>query len=93
MSRVLQQQAMRVADQQSNRLRAAAQVGPVIATVSAVSAGGAKDGNALVSVRWRGQVVTVAGYAASYTPAVDHRVLCLLVDNQLVIAFRIVGYP
>lgn len=91
-SRRLAQQATRLADQNSDRLRAATP--PVlIATVSSVSAGQAADGNALVSVTWRGQVVTVAGYASSYSPAVNHRVMCAVVDHQLVILARIVGYP
>lgn len=92
LSRRLQQQARQFADQQSDKSSGGG-VRPIVATVSAVSAGGASDGNALVAVRWRDQQVTVAGYAASYTPAVGHRVMCLLVDSQLVIAFRIVGHP
>lgn len=91
-SRRLQQQVDRLADQTSDQIKDTREP-KVLATVSAVSAGGARDGNALVSVRWRDQEVTVAGYAASYTPAVNHRVACDVVDNQLLIAYRIVGYP
>ena len=65
----------------------------MIATTSAISAGAAADGNALVSVNWRGQEVTAAGYSANYTPGVGHRVVCDLIDDQLFIAYRIVGYP
>jgi hypothetical protein len=82
-SRRLQRVSHRLADQQSNRLR---ELTPPFfnATVSTVSAGQAADGNALV---------TVAGYAASYTPAVGHRVSCRTVDHQVQIDYRIVGYP
>jgi hypothetical protein len=37
--------------------------------------------------------VEAAGYLSSYTPVVGHRVLCELVDNQLIITGRVVGYP
>ena len=93
LSRALEQQARRVADQQSDKVRAAALPPIFYATVSAVSAGGSSDGNALVAVRWRGAEVTVAGYAASYTPVVNHRVVCALINNQVEILHRSIGHP
>lgn len=65
----------------------------VLATIAAVTAGAASDGNALVLVLWRGSIVQVAGYAASYTPVANHRVVCDLIDNQLMIAYRVIGQP
>lgn len=94
LSRVLQRELHGLADQASDRLSDLRGLWPVyLATVSTLSPGQAGDGNTLVAVTWRGQEITCAGYASSYTPAVGHRVLCLAVDHQLVIAFRIVGYP
>lgn len=65
----------------------------VMATISAVVTGGAGDGNALVVVQWRDAQITAAGYAASYTPVVGHRVVCHLIDNQLIVAHRVIGQP
>jgi hypothetical protein len=93
LSRELERQARRLSDQQSDRIRATSPTGNFYATVSSVSAGGSQDGNALVAVRWRGAEVTVAGYAASYTPVVGHRVVCALIDNQVEIMHRSIGHP
>ena len=60
------------------------------ATVASVTAGGAGDGTALVTVTWRGGQYE-ATYGAHYTPVVGHRVLCVIVDNQLEIVQRTVG--
>lgn len=63
------------------------------ATVTAVTAGAGSGGGARVTVTWRGSAQNVADYPDSYTPAVNHRVLCALVDNQLSILHRCIGYP
>lgn len=91
-SRRLQQEAHRLADQQSDRLRETLP-SKFFATVSTVSAGQASDGNALVAVTRLGQEVTVAGYYSSYTPVVGHRVVCHVIDDQIVVANRVVGHP
>jgi len=62
-------------------------------TVVDVLPGGAADGNALVTVRWRGSPVAVNGYLASYTPSVGDRVLVAYYMNQPVIIGAIVGHP
>lgn len=62
-----------------------------VATVTAVTAGGAADGNALVTVNWQGASVRVA-YAASYTPVVGHVVL-LARTQPPVILCRLIGTP
>lgn len=92
-SRRLQQQARQFADQTSDRIRSASLPDRFYATVSAVSPGGAKDGNALVSVRYRDAQITVAGYNASYTPVIGHRVVCVVIDNQVDISHRSIGHP
>lgn len=91
-SRRLQQQAIRNADRRLDQ-RKEETPAQFYATVSSVSAGGSRDGNALVAVRWRGAEVTVAGYAASYTPVVGHRVVCMTIDNQIEISHRSIGHP
>ena len=91
-SRALQRAAHRFADQQSDRLRTLPRAA-FMAEVSAVTVGAAADGNALVTVSWRGEEILVAGYANSYTPVIGHRVKCSLVDDQPVIDYRVVGYP
>lgn len=79
------QAARRFADQTSSRFADVPGLRAVIATVSTVTAGASPGGHALVTVSWRGQVVTAKGYFASYTPAATDRVLCLLVDDQLIV--------
>lgn len=87
------QAARRLADGTTGRMASLPTSRQVLATIASVTAGGAADGNALVTVLWRGQAVTAAGYAASYTPVVGHRVVCDFVDSQLLIAYRVVGSP
>lgn len=83
----------RYQDAIARRLNEADNSRQIVATIATVTAGGAKDGNALVQVTWRGATLTVKGYAASYTPVVGHRVVCDYVDNQLIVAYRVVGQP
>lgn len=81
-------------DANSARIAAAASSGQqIIASVGTVTPGGASDGNAAVTVLWRGTVCSVAGYLAHYTPVAGHRVLCAYIDNQLIITGRIIGQP
>lgn len=61
-------------------------------TVTAVAAGAAADGNALVTVSWRGVEVSVP-YPASYTPVVGHTVLVVYQDKQLFVLARLIGTP
>lgn len=91
-SRQVAAAARRFADQQSAR-QADRPTGEFYATVTAVTTGGAADGNALVKVRWRGQEITAAGYLAHYTPAVGHRVKCSMVDQQPIVEGRVIGVP
>lgn len=92
-SRALATAVRRFADANSTAIKEAKATGRFVATVAVVTAGAASDGNALVSVTWRGALVTVEGYAASYTPIAGHRVVCDLIKNQLFIAYRIIGQP
>lgn len=62
------------------------------ATVMTVTAGAAQDGNALVTVSYRGATFAAA-YSASYTPVVGHVVKVTVVRNQPIIDFRIIGTP
>lgn len=63
------------------------------ATVATVVAGGAADGNALVTVTWRGAAIKAA-YLASYTPTVGHVVLVLYQPpGGLVILGHVIGTP
>jgi len=93
MNRDLALAARRFADAQSDRLAAVPASRLFRATVSDVIPGGAADGNALVRVLWRGAEFDVADYPDSYTPAVNHRVLCALVDNQPSILHHGIGHP
>lgn len=70
---------------------AAARTGQHIATVASVTPGGGKDGNALVTVTWRGATVTANGYYVTYTPAAGDVVEVGFIDGQLIIRSRIVG--
>ena len=89
-SRQVIRAARRNADQQTARLAEIPSVRMLRATVASVAPGGAGDGNAKVWVTWRGEVLE-ATYGAHYTPVVGHRVLCVIVDNQLEIVQRTVG--
>lgn len=63
------------------------------AVVATVTAGAAADGNALVTVTWRGTPVQAA-YLASYTPAVAHVVMVLIQPpGGLTILGRVIGTP
>lgn len=63
------------------------------ATVATVTAGGAADGNALVTVTWRGQSVQAA-YLAAYTPVAGHVVAVLYQPpGGLLILGHIIGTP
>lgn len=93
MNRELAAAARRFADAQSSRLADMPTAHQILATIVTVVAGGASDGNALVTVTWRGNPVVCAGYAAAYTPVVGHRVVCDLVANQLLVAYRVIGTP
>lgn len=92
-SRLLEQAARRFADAQTDRLAELPGARQLIATVTDVIAAGAADGNALVSVTWRGSTLVAAGYPDTYTPATGDRVKCSLVADQLLIDFRIIGHP
>lgn len=92
-SRDLARAARRLADQTSSRISGATGTRQIIATVETVTAGAASDGNARVTLLWRGGAITAAGYAAAYTPVAGHRVVCDYIDDQLIVAYRIVGQP
>jgi hypothetical protein len=85
--------ARRFADQNSARLAEIPAAKLFAATVVSVVAGAASDGNAVVTVRWRGKDIKVAGYGAHYTPAVGHAVTCALFDDQTRIVQRDIGQP
>lgn len=73
-------------------LAAAAQQCPLQpATVVSVTPGAAKDGNALVTVNYKGRELK-ASYGAHYTPAVGHAVLVAL-TQPLSIIQRLIGTP
>ena len=61
-------------------------------TVVTVAAGAAADGNALVTVSWRGTNVACP-YPSTYSPAVGHVVLLLIDPPRVVIAAQLVGTP
>lgn len=92
-TRRLELATRRFADRTSDRFADLPTTRLVIATIATVTAGAASDGNALVTLSWRGGTVTAAGYAAAYTPVVGHRVHCSLIDDQLFVDYRIVGTP
>lgn len=89
----LQAAARRLADQNSRRLADVPAARMFRATITDVVAGAGGGGGARVTVTWRGAEVTIADYPDSYTPALGHRVLCALVDNQASILHRGIGYP
>jgi hypothetical protein len=63
------------------------------ALVATVTAGAAADGNAAVTVTWRGQA-TNAAYLSSYTPTVGHVVAVIYQPPaSLLIVGRIIGTP
>ena len=85
MNRDLAVAVRRFADRNSERLADVSSMRAIVATVSAVVVGGSPGGNALVTVSWRGAVLTANGYHASYTPTVGDRVECHLIDDQLIV--------
>jgi len=62
------------------------------AEVTTVTAGGAADGNALVTVLWRGVEEPVA-YASSYLPRAGDTVLLNVQPPSVVILCRAIGTP
>lgn len=60
--------------------------------IASVAAGAAADGNALVTVTWRGTNVACP-YPSTYTPVVGHVVLLLVSPPRLVIVARLIGTP
>lgn len=93
-SRQLERETRLLRDQQKAQTKAAATANTAqTADVSGISPGAARDGRDLVSVTYRGGETTCAGYLESYTPTVGDRVAVLLIDDQLIIAGRIVGAP
>lgn len=93
MNRELATAARRFADANTARIAEVPSERLIVATVTDVAAGAAPDGNALVTVTWRGSPCSVSGYLASYTPAEGHRVVCAYIDNQLIITGRVIGQP
>ena len=61
-------------------------------TIVSVAAGAAADGNALVTVSWRGTSVACP-YPSTYTPGAGHVVLLLVAIPRLVIIARLIGTP
>lgn len=92
-SRPVARAARRLAEQQSDRFADVPASRRVVVSITAVTAGGAADGNALVKVKWRDKELTCKGYNRSYTPVVGHRVVCDVIDDQLLIAYSPVGNP
>lgn len=83
-SRAVAQAARRFIDQQSQKLAEIPAARPFLATVTNVA-------GTAITVRWRGGLLVATAAGASYTPAVDDRVLCLLIDDQLVILDQLIG--
>ena len=93
-SREVARAARRFADRGSARLADIPAARLLKATVASVTPGAASDGNALVTVSWRGGEYEVADYPDTYTPGVGDRVRCALDgDNELAILHRCIGYP
>lgn len=80
MSRELDSAVRRFADSNSGRIAEAADAGGrIIVTVTVASP---------LTVLWRGESVVATGKSRDHTFGVGDRVVCDLIDNQL-----IVGYP
>jgi hypothetical protein len=62
------------------------------AVVYSVTPAGARDGNALCTVTWRG-TQTPAAYSSSYAPVVGHVVLLGVQPPSVVILCRLIGTP
>lgn len=93
MSRELDAAVRAFADAGTASLAEVASTKQIVATITTVTAAAAKDGNALVTVTWRGREFPVNGYNRTYTPVVGHRVVCDYIDSQLFIAYSPVGNP
>lgn len=93
MNRGLAAAVRRFADHTSARIDDSANSRQIVATITSVTPGAAPDGNSLVTVNWRGSVLTVNGYNRTYTPVAGHRVVCDYIDNQLFISYSPVGQP
>lgn len=93
MTRELDAAVRDFADADTAALEAIPSTRQIVATISTVTAGMSKDGNALVTVAWRGNTIPVNGYNRTYTPVVGHRVVCDFIDSQLFIAYSPVGQP
>jgi hypothetical protein len=66
---------------------------PEPGVVATVTAGAATDGNALVTVTYRG-VTVAAAYPSTYTPVVAHNVNLLVCSTgSVVILGRFIGTP
>jgi len=91
--RALQRATRRMAEANARLIAAVPTTQTIIATVKTVMTGQAVDGNAVVMVTWRDSVLVANGYGSTYTPVVGHRVLCALVDNQLIVLDRLIGAP
>jgi hypothetical protein len=76
-SREVDRAARQWADAQAAQVAAIPSLRGFAATVSAISPA--------VKVTWRGADYTATRVLPSYTPGIGDRVLCLLVDDQLVI--------
>lgn len=91
LSRELARASRRFADQNTDRIAELPQGKPFMATVTDVVEGVSPGGWALITVSWRGETYRANGYADNYTPVVGHRVRCELVDNQLLVNYRILS--
>ena len=91
--RELARAARRVNSVQASKLAALPSGTHVRATVLSVATGAGSDGNALLTVKWRGAEVPISDYPDNYTPAVGHRVLCVLIDGELSLLHHGIGYP
>lgn len=92
-SREVARAARRVADQNRAALADAPASKRIVATIATVTAAAGTDGNALVTVTWRGTTFTANGYNRTYTPVVGHRVICdLLGDGQVYVDYSPIGF-
>lgn len=93
LQRQLRRAAHRAADQQSAAVARVPASRRVLATVASVTAGAASDGLSVITVTWRNGTVTAAGYDRDKTFTVGQRVVCDLIDNQLIVDFAVGGAP
>lgn len=91
LSRQLEQALRQSADQQSDQVAAIPADKLLILTVTAVTEGASPKGNAVLEVDWGGADVPVTDYAAAYTPGVGDRVVCVHIDNQLIVLDVLAG--